>query len=152
MNGQRGFSLAEALIAFVVVIIASLSLTSAYSYSYSRVSLRSDELQAVTFGQQYLETVRQQIRDGVTASPAPTTQPVDNGYALFSGVSNYPSPGPSPSPTPTQLPSTANFTATATVTQIGSSNDYDVRIDVTWPYANVTQTVTLGTVVSSQAP
>ena len=132
MRHQRAFSLAEALIAFTVVIIASLSLTSTYSYAYSRMSLRSDELQAVTFGQQYLETVRQRIRDGITTAPPSSTQPIDNGYALYSGVSNYPSPGPSPSPAPTQLPSTCNFTATPTITRIGTTNDYDVRVDVTW--------------------
>jgi hypothetical protein len=140
------------LIAFAVVVIAALSLTSTYTYSASRVSLRADELQAVTFGQQYLETMRQRVRGGVTSAPAPATQPVDNGYAILSGVGNYPSPGPSPAPAPAQLASTENFTATGSITQIGSSNDYDVRVDVTWLYSNVTQTVTLGTVVASEAP
>ena len=91
-RSRRGFSLAESLIAFVVLIVAVLTLTSTYTYSQSRISLRADELQAVTFGQQYLEGVRQQVRGGVVtplATPAPTTQPIDSGYAIFSGESNY---------------------------------------------------------------
>lgn len=145
---RRGFSLAESLIAFVVLIVAVLTLTSTYTYSQSRISLRADELQAVTFGQQYLETLRQQVRGGVTsvASPAPT-QPIDPGYAIFSGLADYSSSSPAPEPT-----SPGNFTATGTITAIGTTSDYDVRVDVTWPYHNVTQTVTLGTVVTTQVP
>lgn len=149
---QRGvFSpLLESLIAFVMLVIAVLALTSTYTYSQSRISLRSDELQAVTFGQQYLETVRQQVRGGTVtplATPSPTTQPVDPGYSIFSGVGNYTSSSPPP-----QLISAENFTATGSVAQIGTTSDYDVRVDVTWNYSGVTQSVTLGTVVTTQVP
>lgn len=147
---RRGFSLAESLIAFTVLIVAVLTLTSTYTYSQSRISLRADELQAVTFGQQYLESVRQQVRGGVVtplATPAPTTQPIDAGYAIFSGDSNYSSSSPAP-----QLSSPGNFTASGSVSQIGTTSDYDVSVNVTWPYHNVTQTVTLGTVVTTQVP
>ena len=135
------------MIAFAVLIIAVLSLTATYTYSESRVSLRADELQAVTFGQQYLEMVRQQIRDGDTTAPNPSTQPIDPGYPIFSGVGAYSSSSPPPEPS-----SPENFTATPTITQIGTTEDYDVRVDVTWQYHNVTQTVTLGTVVTTQVP
>jgi len=145
---RRGFSLAEALIAFVVLIVAVLTLTSTYTYSQSRISLRADELQAVTFGQQYLETLRQQVRGGVTSVPTPApTQPIDPGYAIFSGLGGYSSSSPAPEPT-----SPGNFTATGTIAKIGTTSDYDVRVDVTWPYHNVNQTVTLGTVVTTQVP
>src|SRR5215472_14753078 len=110
---SRGFSLAEALIAFVVLIVAVLTLTSTYTYSQSRISLRADELQAVTFGQQYLETVRQQVRGGVTTAPSPATQAIDVGYTLFAGQGNYSSSSPQP-----EITSPANFTATSTVALI----------------------------------
>lgn len=144
----RGFSLAEALIAFVVLIVAVLTLTSTYTYSQSRISLRADELQAVTFGQQNLEALRQQVRAGVTSVPSPApTLAIDPGYAVFSGLGGYSSSSPAP-----ELTSPGNFTANGTITQIGTTGDYDVRVDVTWPYHNVTQTVTLGTVVTTQVP
>jgi type II secretory pathway pseudopilin PulG len=149
-RAHRGFSVAESLIAFIVLIVAVLTLTSTYTYSQSRITLRADELQAVTFGQQYLESVRQQVRGGIVTplvTPAPTTQPIDSGYAIFSGDSNYSSSSPAP-----ELPSAGTFTATGTVTQIGTTSDYDVSVDVTWPYSGVTQTVTLGTVVTTQVP
>lgn len=147
-NTSRGFSLAESLIAFVVLIVAVLTLTSTYTFAQSRISLRADELQAVTFGQQYLETVRQQVRGGVTSpSTGNTTQPIDAGYAIFSGLGHYSSSSPAP-----ELSSPGNFTATYTLSKIGSTSDWDVRVDVTWPYNAVTQTVTLGTVVTTQAP
>lgn len=144
---QRGFSVAEALVAFVVLLVAVLTLTSTYTYSQSRIALRADELQAVTFGQQYLEMARQQIRGGTTGNPATATLPIDQGYSLFSGLGDYSSSSPQP-----ELASPGSFTATGTVTQIGSTNDYDLRVDVTWPYHDVTQTVTLGTVVTTQVP
>jgi Tfp pilus assembly protein PilV len=144
---SRGFSLAEALIAFVVLVVAVLTLTSTYTYSQSRIALRADELQAVTFGQQYLEAVRQQVRGGVTTAPSPASQAIDVGYSLFSGQGNYSSSSPAP-----EITSPGNFTATSTVAQIAGTSDYDVRVDVTWPYGSVTQTVTLGTVVTTQIP
>jgi len=144
---SRGFSLAESLIAFVVLIVAVLTLTSTYTYSQSRISLRSDELQAVTFGQQYLETVRQQVRGGVATAPSPAAQAVDVGYALFAGQGSYSSASPQP-----EITSPGNFTATSTVAKIAGTSDYYVRVDVTWLYAGVTQTVTLGTVVTTQVP
>lgn len=144
---SRGFSLAESLIAFVVLIVAVLTLTSTYTYSQSRISLRSDELQAVTFGQQYLEGVRQQVRGGVTTAPSPATQAIDVGYSLFSGQGNYSSSSPAP-----EVTSPGNFTATSTLAPITGTSDYDVRVDVTWLYGTATQTVTLGTVVTTQVP
>lgn len=146
-NTSRGFSLAESLIAFVVLIVAVLTLTSTYTFAQSRISLRADELQAVTFGQQYLETVRQQVRGGKTTTPASASQAIDAGYAIFSGLGNYSSSSPAP-----ELTSPGNLTAASTLTQIGTTNDWDVRVDVTWPYNGVTQTVTLGTVVTTQVP
>jgi len=146
-NPSRGFSLAEALVAFIVLLVAVLTLTSTYTYSQSRISLRADELQAVTFGQQELEIVRQQIRGGVTSQPTAVTLPIDQGYSLFSGVGNYSSSSPPP-----ELASAGDFTASFTVSPIGTTGNYDVRVDVTWPYSGVTQTVTLGTVVTTQVP
>ena len=147
-KSSRGFSLAESLIAFVVLIVAVLTLTSTYTFAQSRISLRADELQAVTFGQQYLETIRQQVRGGVTSpSTGSTTQPIDAGYAIFSGLGNYSTSSPAP-----ELTSPGNFTATYTLSAIGTTSDWDVRVDVTWPYNGVTQTVTLGTVVTTQVP
>lgn len=160
MSHSRAFSLAEALVAFAVVVIASLTLTVTYSFSQARVSQRADQLQAVSYAQQCIEYVREQIRDGLpNAISGPKCdakasnsgkQPVDPGYALFAGADPYPSPGASSTPAP--IPSSENFTGTPTVTQIGTTNAYDVSVTVTWLYAGQTQSVVVASVVNTQAP
>src|SRR5579864_105282 len=93
----RGFSLMEAFVAMVILTLAVLALVTAYPYAFGRIGERDDELQAVSFGQQYLEQVRQQIRAGALTLTS-TTAPIDAGYTLAFGVRGYPAPGASPSP------------------------------------------------------
>src|SRR5579864_6038508 len=68
MATSRAFSLAEALVAFAVVVVASLTLTVTYSFSQARLSQRADQLQAVSYAQQCIEYVREQIRDGLSGA------------------------------------------------------------------------------------
>jgi len=149
----RGFSLIEAMVAMVVLTIAVLALTTAYPYAFGRIAERDDELQAVSFGQQYLEQVRQQVRAGATTVTAATT-PIDAGYSLSFGVKNYPSPGATASPPP-QLPSPGNFTATATFSPAlnATNSSYDVTVTVTWTLpAATSHSVLLQSIVTRQAP
>jgi len=132
----------------VILLVAVLALVTAYPYAFGRIGERDDELQAVSFGQQYLEQVRQQIRAGATALPT-ATAPIDAGYPLAFGVRPYPSPGASATPPPT-LTSPGVFTASATTnpTLSALSPSYDVTATVTWPYGGAPRSVQLQTVVT----
>jgi prepilin-type N-terminal cleavage/methylation domain-containing protein len=148
---SRGFSLIEVLIAFVVLTIGMLSLLTVYPYAFEYIGERDDELQAVAFGQQYMESVRSQFWTGTAtaaATPAPTTAPVDYGYPSAFGAMGY---FPNQTPTPAPLGSSSNFTASvSSVTQVGSNpSAYDVTIKVTWPTAN--QPVFLESIMTGQA-
>ena len=152
-GARRGISLLESLVAMVMLTVAVLVLTTAYPYAFGRIGERDDELQAVSFGQQYIEQVRQQIRAGaITLSSA--TAPIDAGYPLAFGVRNYPSPGPSAPPAPAQLASPGNFTATAatTPTLSASANMYDVTVTVSWSFGGAARSVQLETIVTREAP
>ena len=132
----------------VILLVAVLALVTAYPYAFGRIGVRDDELQAVSFGQQYLEQVRQQIRAGATALPT-ATAPIDAGYPLAFGVRPYPSPGASATPPPT-LTSPGVFTASATTnpTLSALSPSYDVTATVTWSYGGAPRSVQLQTVVT----
>jgi type II secretory pathway pseudopilin PulG len=144
----RGFSLMEALVAMVILTLAVLVLTTTYPYAFGRIGERDDELQAVSFGQQYIEQVRQQIRAGAT-SVANSTAPIDAGYPLAFGVMGYPAPGASASPPP-QLGSPGVFTASATTSPAltSSANSFDVTVNVTWSYGGASHSVRLQTIVT----
>jgi len=135
----------------VMLTIAVLTLTTAYPYAFGRIGERDDELQAVSFGQQYMEQIRQQIRSGAT-SLTTATLPIDAGYALAFGVMRYPTPGPSPAPPPAQLTSPGNFTASATTNPALSAtgHSYDVEVTVSWSYGGAPRSVILQTIVTKQ--
>ena len=148
----RGFSLIESLIAMVVLLFAVLALTTAYPYAFGRIGERDDELQAVSFGQQYLEQVRQEIRNGAASLPTATAT-IDAGYPLAFGVMPYPSPGAS-APPPTELTSPGLFTATATTNPALTSNAnwFDVTATVTWSYAGSARSIQLQSIVTRLVP
>ena len=149
---SRAFSLIEALVAMVVLVIGVLTLTTAYPYAFGRIGERDDELQAISFGQQYIEQVRQQIRAGATAL-TPGSAPIDAGYPLAFGVMGYPAPGSTAAP-PSQDATPGNFTATATTNPTLSvgANSYDVTVNVTWTYGGGARQVQLETIVTREAP
>ena len=134
------------------IVIGVLALTTAYPYAFGRIGERADELQAVSFGQQYIEQVREQIRAGATVL-TPATHPIDGGYPLAFGVQGYPAPGSTASPPP-QNASPGTFTATATTNPALSvgANSYDVTATVTWTYGGGSRQVLLQTIVTREAP
>jgi Tfp pilus assembly protein PilV len=148
----RGFSVVEALVSMLILTLAVLTLTTAYPYAFGRIGERDDELQAVSFGQQYVEEIRQQIRAGATALPT-ATAPIDAGYPLAFGVTGYPAPSSSASP-PAQLSSPGTFTASATTNPslTSNSNMFDVTATVTWSYGGASRSVFLQTVVTRLVP
>lgn len=146
----RGFTLIEVLVAFVVFTMGVLSLMTVYPLAFAYVGERDDQLQAVAFGQQYMENVRQQYFIGqatLTTWPASVTAPVDAGYPIAFGTTGYTVGSTS---TPTPLTSSANFTASVVSVNPAASGSpaYDVTIQVTWP--TMTQPVTLESLVISE--
>ena len=144
---SRGFTLVEVLISFVVLLFAVLTLTTAYPYAFSRVSERDDELQAVAFGQQYMEQIRQQIHAGATSVTASTT-PIDAGYSVAFGSTNYSSASPPPS-----LVSPGNFTASAVLNpRCAGCTSYDVAVTVSWSVGGSPRKIVLDSIITSEAP
>lgn len=160
---RRAFSLAEVLLAFVVLTVAVLALTTTYPYAFGRIGERGDELQAVSFGQQYLDSVREQVHAGTTTIPS-ATQAIDAGYPVSSGVLNYSKSSPPPT-----LASPGNFcaqvvlsgnqpvacptTTTLSTTSFASGGSgYDINVVVTWTWGGTNRQVSLETLVASEGP
>lgn len=142
----------ESFVAMIILIVAMLALITAYPYAFGRIGERDDELQAVSFAQQYLEQIREEIRAGATVLASANT-PIDAGYPLAFGVRPYPSPGATATPPP-ELSSPGNFTATATTSPALSSggNSFDVTVTVTWSFGGASHSVRLATVVTRVVP
>jgi Tfp pilus assembly protein PilV len=123
---QRGFTVAESLIAFVVLVIAVMGTLGAVASTFSNVDQNSDRIQAVAAAQEYMDALRYwEVSGGSGATPAPPTIQIDPGDISQGGGTALTSPG------------TFNFTAVpATCTQTGaggsSSKEYNCTVTVSW--------------------
>ncbi len=89
-SSQRGSTVLEAMMAFVIVLIALPGLGSVTSLG--AVKTNANEVQAVAAGQQYLDQLRDFIRthDSSAALPTPPTITIDQGQSFVSGGSTAP--------------------------------------------------------------
>lgn len=127
---ERGFSLIEALIAMVILLLASLAMLSVVPFGFNNVETNSIQVQAVAVGQQYLDDERNaELHSAVM--PTVTTAPIDPGHSFLAGSvsnSNY-----------------GNFTITpdgcATVQNAGTSaNVYSCSVIVSWTQSGASRT------------
>ena len=107
-GSKRGFSIIEAMLAFVVLLIAITGFFVATSssttgigmvpYSFRNLNLSADDVQAYALAQQYMDNLRGAIELQQAGSPAgpplpgPTTAPIDAGHSFLGGTINT-SPG-----------------------------------------------------------
>ena len=90
-NG-RGFTLLEALISIVIFGVGLSTFFGLFPYSLHEVRHSNIYLQAVSAGQQYMDSLRSSIEQG-KALPASSTVPVDGGDSVMGTGSKNASPG-----------------------------------------------------------
>lgn len=136
---RRGFSLVEALIAVVVVIIGLVGIFGTIAGSFTFTEQDSLRVQAVVASQQYLDALRQYVQNnGNTALPAAPAITVDPGASVTG------SGGPT-----TPL---GNFALTSNGCPLvaGSTVRYDCVVTSSWTLGSVTKSVTVETYVTHQ--
>lgn len=137
---ERGFSIIEALLAIVMLLLAVLAMLAIIPASFGGTSLDSERIQAVEAGQQYLDSLRQYIRANgtITGLPLPPSITIDAGDSYRSGAA---------------LASPGNFTMSPNCQTVsGTSKLFDCVVTVTWTQNNAGRTVKVETYVASQKP
>ena len=92
LPGKRGFSVVEALIGITIFTMALMAFFAILPYSLQTTSHDDEYLQAVSAGQEYLDSLRSAVEQSQPQPQAPTIQ-IDGGYSVTgNGVKNA-SPG-----------------------------------------------------------
>jgi type II secretory pathway pseudopilin PulG len=92
LPGNRGFSVVEALIGITLFAMALMAFFAILPYSLQTTSHDDEYLQAVSAGQEYLDSLRSAVEQSQPL-PQPPTIRIDGGYSITgNGVQNA-SPG-----------------------------------------------------------
>jgi len=92
LSSKRGFSVVEALIGITLFAMAIMAFFSILPYSLQTTSHDDEYLQAVSAGQEYLDSLRSAVEQSQPLPQPPTVQ-IDGGYSVTgNGVKNA-SPG-----------------------------------------------------------
>lgn len=84
---SRAFSIIEALLSLIVLLIAMLGLLSLVPWVFGQVQSNSLEIQAYTLAQQYMDQVRLFVQAPLTYPlPSPTTAPISTGSSYVNGA------------------------------------------------------------------
>jgi Tfp pilus assembly protein PilV len=143
-SAQRGFTVAESLLAFVVLVISALGTLGALASTFSNVDQNSYRVQATAAAQEYLDSIRYWEASGGSGSmPTAPTIAIDAGDSSQGGGTANTSPG------------NFNFTSTpATCTQTGaggsSSKEYSCTVTVQWTVNGFTRSLAVQSYVTQQ--
>ncbi len=88
----RGFSLLEALVAIAIFGIALSTFFGLFPYSLHQARHSNIYLQAISAGQQYMDSLRSAIEQGQPL-PMPANPPIDGGYSVMGTGKPNASPG-----------------------------------------------------------
>jgi len=137
-NATRGFTVIEALIAFVILLIGMLAMLAIIPSSYSNTVRDSERVQAIAAGQQYLDQLTDYVAyNGTTNLPAPPTVAIDSGD-VFEGTGTAASSG-------------GVFTIVGNCpAKSGSNAEFDCTVTVTWTESGSPRTVSVESYVTSQ--
>ena len=130
---QRGYTLADSLVALVLVVIAAVTVVGVVPYSFTQTQHDAIQSQANAAGQQFLDNVRDDV---VTGAPIPssTTAPIDYGLKFGDSTSNT---------------SSANFALSNSCSALnGSVLTEDCTVTVQWTENGATRKVVLETYVT----
>ena len=129
---QRGFTIADSLVALAIVTFCAVTLVGVVPYAFDQTQHDAIESQANAAGQQFLDTIRYDILNGI-AVPASTTAPIDFGDSFMdSGVDS----------------TTGNFTLTSSCIAQTSGLMEDCTVTVQWTENHATRQVVLETYVT----
>ena len=134
-RARRAFTLIESLMAMVVLTFCMLSLFGLVSATFGYTEKDSEHIQAVSAGQQYLDTIRQAVQNAHSLPTAPSVA-VDPGFGM----------------TGSQITSTQNFTMTNNSCPIvtGSLMLYNCVVTVQWTQGGASQSVSIQSYVAQQ--
>jgi len=88
----RGFTLLEALISIVIFGVGLSTFFGLFPYSLHEVRHSNYYLQAVSVGQQYMDSIRSSVEQS-RPLPGPTLAPIDRGYEVLGTGAHNTSPG-----------------------------------------------------------
>ena len=144
LSTRRGFTVIEALIAIVVLIVAMLALLGTVTVYFQYASRDGVRMQAASAAQQYLDSLHQYVQHNGTNSnlPAAAALTVDEGDQYMGSNS--------PMPSPTAGPITFGMTNNGCPAVAGSSRMYDCQVTVSWTQDNQPDTLTVESYVTSE--
>src|SRR5476649_2373401 len=91
-RGTRGFSIVEALIGITLFAMALMAFFAIFPYSLATTSHDDEYLQAISAGQEYLDSLRSAVEQS-KPQPIPPVIQIDGGFSVLgNGVQNA-SPG-----------------------------------------------------------
>lgn len=127
-RGTRGFSVVEALIGITLFAMALMAFFAIFPYSLATTSHDDEYLQAISAGQEYLDSLRSAVEQSkpLPGSPNPPVQ-IDGGYSVTGNGQRNNSPG--------------NFDITGSCTVVTGFTRLELCTStVKWPEAGITRT------------
>lgn len=137
-GSSRGFTLIEAMIAMVVVVVSILTMFAMVPFAFNGVQMNAVEVQAVSVAQQYLEDERNAKLENVPM-PTATSAPIDAGQS-FMNSSAAATIGSTFAVSPDGCASVQNPGL--------NTNVYSCSVTVTWTQTNATRSVTVQSYVN----
>jgi type II secretory pathway pseudopilin PulG len=132
---QRGITIIDSLIGLVLVIVATAGLLGVIPYSFVQIEYDSISVQANAVGQQFLDSIRYDVVNGVPV-PTSTTAPIDFGKSYSGGGADTVA---------------GNFSLTNQCTALnGSTLTEDCSVTVQWNENRAARQLTLETYITNQ--
>ena len=131
-KASRGFTIVEALISVLIMVVVTLALLGMVPYGYGQVQQNATQVQAIALGQQYLDALRNAKQTNSTL-PAATTAPVDQGNTFMTGSSNATSSvftiAPNACPPVTAGPVVSQYDCSVTVTWTENGRSDTIKVE-----------------------
>jgi Tfp pilus assembly protein PilE len=142
LSSRRGFTVIEALIAIVTLIMVMMVVVGTVPKVYQGASHDGVRMEAATAAQQYLDTLHQYVQANGTNTnlPAAPTVAIDAGDAY----------APNASPAPMSTPGNFTMTNNGCPFVAGSSRMYDCLVTATWTQSGQDYTLNVESYVTSE--
>ena len=142
MSTRRGFTIIEALIAIVMLIIVMMALVGTVPSAFQYASRDSVRIEAAAAAKQYLDSLHQYVQhNGTNANlPAAPALGIDAGNQYMG----------SNTPMPSSSPSTFSLTNNGCPSVTGSSREYDCTVTAGWTQDAQPNSLTVESYVTSE--